>query len=175
MPYYFLDYDEETGEERDISAADYCELIDLCFRYSAFFSLSRGWAETDMSKLPVRAAAHLPECRTLTTKKDLFVFACTAETKVFLLSCADSVFSWANWGESRNMPEDLCFYRRDGSVFFWSESHEGVCVLANRPDEALSDLPSKEKWRYFDLSEASGNIWIPDGLADYRLPILWNF
>ncbi|MGM9680039.1 MAG: hypothetical protein ACI3XR_00890 [Eubacteriales bacterium] len=66
--------------------------------------------------------------------------------KELLLSRVTDLFDWIRTDEREN-PEDLTFYREDGSVFFWSETHEGICVLCDRVQEKVSQIVSKKGWK----------------------------
>ena len=67
------------------------------------------------------------------------------ELCVLLLSITDSLFSWLDgWGFCN--PENPTFYRSDGSVFFSSVIHEGVCTLNVRDDEDASEIIRNPLW-----------------------------
>ena len=73
---------------------------------------------------------------------------------------SDSLFNWENVGGIK-CPEDLTFYRNGDELFFWSETHEGVCAIFDNGED-LSNIVSKKGWRQFDPNEP--NLYIPANL-----------
>lgn len=73
-----------------------------------------------------------------------FYKAC-AETFRLLLEMADSVFQLQYNGEFQN-PEDLAFFRDDGTILFTSCVHEGECSLFPKTDENISEVLAQGNW-----------------------------
>ena len=68
-------------------------------------------------------------------------FRCCKESRDFLLSETNSIFDfeWPN-------PEDITFYRRDGSVLFDSVAHEGECSIFPELQEDISEILEYGHW-----------------------------
>ena len=161
MAYYFLDYNENTMKNLYIKGNDYTDLIELCFKYSQKFSF---------------VFSSLKQVEWLNQKSDIYNYdeirlsdkirnykvycECTNENKKILLSNWDNLFNCLD--HTNNNYEDITFYREDESVFFWSETHEGVCAIFNRANENVDEVTSKEGWDTYKPSEA--NFWIPKNL-----------
>lgn len=70
------------------------------------------------------------------------------EVKEMLMNISDSVFQWVcHWGFTN--PEDIAFWRKDGSAFFTSVTHEGECFLMPNNDEDVSEIVSANEWSTF--------------------------
>lgn len=74
-------------------------------------------------------------------------YKCTEEAKQLFLTVTNNLFDWIQYYGNDN-PENPRFYRENGSVFFWSEIHEGDCCLYNRANEDVSSIVSKRGWQY---------------------------
>ena len=53
-----------------------------------------------------------------------------------------SIFDWIG----HTYPEDITFYRSDGSIFFTSITHEGLLFLVPRENEDVSDILAMGNW-----------------------------
>lgn len=127
MAYDFVGDDDclEKDEEIDIRGEKYEELIEVCFRYSAYFSFV--FRE---KSIPVSGLERFLVASKITDRwpgtwsgglHKLSLYSCDKITKSILQSHVNSLFSWVScWGNGN--PEDLAFYRRDKSVFF-TRSH----------------------------------------------------
>ena len=62
-----------------------------------------------------------------------------------MTTVTDDIFWWANNDENR-LFEDPCFFRADGSCFFYSITHEGELYLNLQDDENSSRLFELSKW-----------------------------
>lgn len=61
------------------------------------------------------------------------------------MDMAEGVFEWLyGWGFKN--PDDPTFYRSDGSVFFVSEIHEGICAIMPREEEPVEELLREIPW-----------------------------
>lgn len=162
--FVFCSWDDANPDaEPDIRGKDYEVLINLCFRYCRYFSLSknRPGAHIDFSEEPLKEVPIHPG------EENKQYFFCSDDARSFLLQKESSVFSWMTWGEilpgTEVLPEDLCFYREDGSVFFWSATHKGVCALCPKPGEDVSGLLSLGGWFEPDINGVYG---VPFNLAE---------
>lgn len=146
--YCFWDYDDASGRDLDISGEALETLIDTCFRYADTFAVTysfRGYH-----------AAHGMEgsifqyCvaeKAVSSGRVRCSFKCCEETRRFLSDSYACLFGWY-WNETDrgSLPEDLAFYRSDGSCFFASETHEGHCYLYPRGEEDVSSVLRSEGW-----------------------------
>ena len=146
--YYYHDYDDYKNEDITIEGEDYAELIETCFRYSSYFSLS--FASKEIEQRVMKSLT--PLRRDTENRSDLkyrCFYKCTEEAKTLFLTNTNDLFEWRKL-EFDNLfnPENPRFYREDGSVFFWSEIHEGNCYLYNNADEDVTSIVSKRGWQY---------------------------
>lgn len=149
--YYFVDYDDDEREDLFIKGDDYKQLIHVCCQYSTMFSLAITKNLQGMvigAPKPIFCQPHR-EAEFGGMRQYVYYYSCTEESKRFLLSAVDELFSWFDIGDQHN-PEDLTFYREDRSIFFWSETHEGVCALLNREEEDVSSVVKQRGWKYTD-------------------------
>lgn len=142
--YAFSDYDDEKCLDLSVTGEEYAELINTCFRYSTHFSfnigfLCRGGIPVDIPQpyKIYKKLDHFAIC------DDIAVLPCTETTREYLLNRTNDLFEWIDW---YNNPEDLTFYRQDGSMFFWSLIHEGECCLIDRPEEDVSAIVKNPYW-----------------------------
>ncbi len=154
----FSDYLEESeypDGNYDISGEDYIDLIDTCFKYSSYFSFRR--YNHDIINWTPKPVLY-PNTKDLCFVSILFdgcidlldVFECNERTLRFLKNYTEGVFYWYNKNTPEtpiNMPEDLAFYRGDGSVLLFSMTHEGDVMLFLRDDENFSQNTKKPGWR----------------------------
>lgn len=155
--YWFADWDDERGVEQTVSGQDYAELIDTCFRYCTHVSLSLRFGGGKFA-LPEPHISPLND-------SDTAVLPCSGKVREYLLNTTDDLFGWI---DSNGKPEDLTFYRADGSIFFWLLTHEGVCCLLGRSDEDVSGITRKPGWHSCP-PEPFPVISIPPDLAAFRL------
>lgn len=152
MIYYFLGWDGQ-----DIEGAAYDELIDVCFKYSEYFSLiyqyglpSYGfWEKYRIFSQITREWPGMGGPEVLYE-----VYRCTEETREILKNFSDSLFSWVNFPYNPDpryhKAEDLTFYRGDQSVFMCATTHESECVIMNREGEDVSQIVSQPLWKIVD-------------------------
>jgi len=67
-------------------------------------------------------------------------------TKTYLLEAADDLFSWVVHNDP-SKPENISFFREDESLFMYSCTHEGYCVLTPREDEDIAQLTAYKAWQ----------------------------
>ena len=159
--HYLRDFDDETMEDISIEAEHYKQLISLCFRYCTHFSLLfRDKSVEDNLMLPT--PLYRQNAGKYSNVEYLCFYACSIESQNFLLTKAN-LFDWLDTTTIRS-PEDLIFYREDGSVFFWSETHEGICALFERNQEDVAMLVSQRGWVYYDPQEEGNHVMIPKSL-----------
>ncbi|MBR6801021.1 MAG: hypothetical protein IKM61_04650 [Eubacteriaceae bacterium] len=157
MKYVFTDTDESGFEEYDIEKDEYLSLLKICFRYSSTVSF-RIWNEevTALQSLAkfripptekcVEAYSHYYKSLDHMALKEIRHYILSDEVKNYVLSVTDSIFGWINgWGYHN--PEDICFYRHDGSIFFSSVIHDGICCLDVGEDEDADEILKNKLWR----------------------------
>lgn len=151
--YIFTDYDDE-----EIAADDYVELIRLCCAFSKTFSLAFP-SEAHIAQFSDRLVPQRCEQIDGTDpfRKYRCFFAVTEESEQFLATHVTEFFQWVHRGEYHN-PEDLAFYREDGTLFLWSETHEGICAIFERASEDVTEIVKKEGWKAFTLQNVPYGI-----------------
>ena len=155
--YYLRDFDDKTQEEISVEGEHYIQLLDVCFQYCTHFSLLLRYFSVEhvpLMPVPLRSGLSINGC--------CCFYECSQENRNYLLTKND-LFEWLDT-ESNPSPEDLTFYRSDGTVFFWSEIHEGICALFDRKDEDVAQLVSKRGWIYYDPVKEGNHIMIPKTL-----------
>lgn len=169
--YYFLDWDDEKNLELTIRGHDYAELIDICFKYSTHISLSIRFLRRDGIRFESPEPYTKPLKASLSAScGDTVILPCSEKTRQYLLKTTDDLFKWIDWCKN---PEDLTFYRADGSVFFWSLIHEGVCCLLNRPDEDVSGVVGNPDWHSCP-PESFPEFLVPRSITDFRIDLQNN-
>lgn len=166
---YYVFYDtnvfEDCSEEYDIVSEDYKELLTLCFRYSTSFSFMiagegiRSIVESlpkELDKYRIDEDNNVLDVyiRYMNRYKDIRCYTACPETYDLILEINDSIFKWIN-GRGNKKPEDLTFYREDGSVFFTSIIHEGECYLYPRYNENINSVVLNGKWYLVDSTMKS--------------------
>lgn len=161
--YCFSDYDDMLEKDYAIKGEAYTQMIDVCFRYAAMFSLTTTKNHPAMiSEAPqsIFSQPHIEKKVSGGSRDTVHFFHCSEQAKRFLLTFSDDLFLWVDY-EKPHRPEDLVFYREDGSVFFWSETHEGVCALINRENEDVSTVVSQPGWVHSALPSDSPIYGVP--------------
>ena len=149
--YTFVDTDCWGEAEYDIRGDAYKELICCCCQYSKIFSM----VITDPSSpiiqqlQPYRIATpdhvllSFPEYTHQSA--DIAYYRVCPQVREILADGVGGIFEWIDgWGFTN--PNDPAFYREDGSVFFASVIHNGVCTLTPRPGEDVSQIIKDPLW-----------------------------
>ena len=155
----FHDYcDENPQLELDIANEDYTELLKAALKYCSHFSLDYPF------EMPYRMEFNSYEDSSIVTDAtrqawDYFEIAAQYDVRKFyrynssamllLQQMARSIFSFDYF---KGVPENLTFYREDGSVFFTSISHEGECYLYIKNDESAEAILQNPFWKELDIS-----------------------
>ncbi len=71
-------------------------------------------------------------------------YYCNDETRRLLLAKTDHLFGWNFHNSPAPLPEDLTFFREDGSIFFELVSHDMDMVAFPETGEGLDDILSKD-------------------------------
>ena len=144
-------------EEYDIVGNDYVDLIKTCCLYSKtlFLRISgeriNGISELERFRISKGDnITFVPDHYYRMIKCDKYpdefrYYNICPELCDLLLHISNCIFHWIDgWGYHN--PEDPTFYREDGSVFFTSVIHDGVCTLTPREDENVDHIVEKEHW-----------------------------
>lgn len=156
--YKFYDSDITGHNELDISGEQYQQFLQVCFQYCATVSVlitpdfDGNIDLWDIYRIPVLPNVQNTYCHygVPSSKKPDWInrfeirhYRLTAQMQKLIQSQTNSLFSWTYYYGYHN-PDDLAFYRADGSIFFSSVVHEGECTLYLRENEDLSDILSQE-------------------------------
>lgn len=131
--YKFYDTDPTGKATYDISGKDYARLLDLCLKYCDSVSMCiHESVKIDLSSIEPFCIAITPEVKAqyghygflpqtdgnVMPPYRLSHYLLTPEVKSFLLAQTNAIFNWTYaWGH--NNPDDLAFFRPDGTVFFF--------------------------------------------------------
>ena len=162
--YIFRDTDYEGlgFDEFDISGDDYIDLIKTCAKYSASFAFMSSNGKPSFIpeslnnyKTPLTdeqaqsfsycLTPYIQLCKETGEGEYVFAYRTNDESIEQLLKMSSDLYRWY-WQSEQTCPENITFYRSDGSVFFTSITHEGICELTPREDEDVSNIVSKEHW-----------------------------
>ena len=169
MCYYrFFDTDPAGIEERDIEGKAYECLIHACEKHSSFISMRVTCDDNryvqNLEKFRVFRTdgikyvySHYYSRDSQNAQEEVRYYYLNSEMIEILLSMSDSVFKWINGWGYRN-PEDLAFYRADGTVFFNSIVHEGKCYLYPRDGEDVQSVVD-DRWELVERSCMLMNIY----------------
>lgn len=157
--YIFRDTDITGTMDLDILGDDYTILMEACFRYCASVSFRVhpyiGFPARLLShRLPISDNVDALYCKIgkMGIHNGFGIlpylvghFRLTDEVKDYILHESNTLFGWID-----DNPEDIAFYRSDGSVFLHSCTHNGMCTLTPRDDEAISEIVSNQLWIKID-------------------------
>ncbi len=158
--YKFFDSDITGHDELDISGEQYQQFLQTCFRHCATVSVLIApdydgnidlW---DAYRIPVSPNVQDVYCHYGIPSREkpdwincyqIRHYRLTAQMQHLIQAQANSLFSWTSyWGEHN--PDDIAFFRSDGSVFFSSTVHEGECSLFLKENEDLNGILSQTHW-----------------------------
>jgi len=148
--YVFYDTDIDGNEEYDICGEAYKILMRTCCQYSAVLYLKCRQPNLTIANrlklyeikkpqnIPEDSGQYFPYC-------EKRYYRVCPEVCEILICAANGIFEWLDgWGFKN--PDDPTFYRNDGTVFFVSEVHEGVCAIMPRPEENVEALLESVNW-----------------------------
>ena len=162
--YRFFDTDISGREEFDITGIQYINLLETCFLYcdTVAMCLSPQF-EKDLSFLQKYRVAITPTIKQQfchygkflsgdtdpCTNYTIVQYSLTAKVKEYILECTNAMFKWTYaWGYKN--PDDVTFFRSDGTVFFSSIIHEGECTLYVKEYEDVSKITNDNRWIVID-------------------------
>ena len=153
--FLFYDTDSSGEAEFDISDDSYISLMNACFQYCVSVSF-RVHPYVDFPeflntyRIPTseHAAAHYRKIGEMGVHTESGIllyhtgqFKLTDEVKMYILCASKSLFGWTD-----DNPEDIAFYRADGTIFLHSSTHNGICVLTPRDNEKIDGIISNQLW-----------------------------
>lgn len=169
MIFKFYDTDVLCEADYDIDGGDYRTLLEVCFRYCTTVSMRVTDesvvvpAKLEQFRISAMQSAikvyhhYYPEKGNKQAFDEIHQYHLTPEVKDYILKVTDSIFKWiCNW-EYKN-PEDIAFFRKDGSPFFVSIVHDGVCTLEPRENEDVSNIVSKN-WMLIDETDLAATSY----------------
>ena len=164
--YEFHDSDDIGKEEYDIQGENYKILIDLCCKYSSIVSFLIFDEKTDLVKQFDKyriSECEIPQCvhrsyradvcdENLSHEVPVYYYRLCPELCELLANAVNGVFEWIYaWGFDN--PEDITFYREDGSVFFISVVHDGYCALLPNENEDTGCVTNDSLWNWRDTEQ----------------------
>lgn len=151
VKYIFYDTDASGSEEYDLCGEDYKNLIQTCCKYCKTFSvIVSNFENPIVSKLqkfliPAQDNIEFKYPHYGNNLSGVCYYNICSELCDILLQSANGIFEWID-GWNYNNPNDPTFYRNDGSVFFTSTIHEGICVLIPRENEDVTNVVQNVHW-----------------------------
>lgn len=159
------DVDWNGSDNYDKNIDNYCanrdyylHIIDLCFNYAQFFSLSDvGWKKKYDYTVMKKLNPYLIMQKNVTKwfgwihhTSRVYVYKCTSETKNILLESFDNIFLQIKVDKHYSLSncnlEDLCFFK-DNKLFFGSVSHESICGIFPPTEEFKRAMEQFGKWK----------------------------
>ena len=154
--YKFYDADDRGTQVYDIRGARYQQLLEVCFQNCTSVSMCVHMdALVDLLSIEPYCLPITPQVKAQYAHGNRFIsedstyrivhYVLAPEVKRFLRTRADGIFQWAyGWGKEN--PEDLAFFRPDGTVFFFLSVHTGECTLSPCEEEDVSLILSDPRW-----------------------------
>lgn len=142
MFFYSDEGDEEMCREK------YINILKLCLKHCKYFSLeflgeTPRYPDLEKFILAYEVSPAGKHVNTVFADKVLVLYEYNDEAYKILSSEKHSMFTWVScWAYSN--PENLTFYRADGSLFLETITHEGHCAIFERPGEDVSSIVDEE-------------------------------
>lgn len=140
--FYARDYYSNSGSFT-FTQEHYYDLINFCFKYGKYFSLvvwkdnTIGFDQLEKWRIPRPQITFQNE----TFFENRRFYSCCEASYSFLLKATDTIFDF-----ERPNPEDIVFYREDGTVLLDSVAHEGECSIFPMYEENASKLLEHGHW-----------------------------
>lgn len=139
--YYNYDiYDLTSEEEYDLKGEEYRKFIELCCKINHTLSFSIG--NPNICSQEIQRKLEKYEIACPNHNLDIHYYQICSELCELLLDSVSSIFSWIGY----IMPEDITFYRLDGSIFLKTSIHEGELTLMPRDNEDVFSIISNKHW-----------------------------
>ncbi|MGI6264696.1 MAG: hypothetical protein ACOYJY_04425 [Acutalibacteraceae bacterium] len=168
MPYTF------ENSQTNVAGEAYEKLMDFCFAYGQYFALTflhirQGIDPMDALE-PYAFAAYrsqdelwYPYGQEATVR----LYRCTPESKRILQKQADALDQWE--GYSHHNPEDLTFFRDDGSTLFSLVTHESWTAIFDRPKEIVPDFVLQEWKTLKRVPDCAPVVWTAKYIGELTL------
>ena len=150
--YIFYDSDISGNADYDIKGKCYEKLIHFCSSKCPYFTLMKVadfspiFEELEAYIIERPAVCPIPKAQYISSGfKSYNIYYRVCRESISVLLRIGSVFSYLWDNISVNPPEDLTFYRSNGSVFFSSVTHEGECALYLEDNEE-TDIVLNSLW-----------------------------
>lgn len=158
MNYSFSHYYEDTPA--DLYDENYYRLLKCCFDYSNFFLLR---FKKDFYLYPNEICDSMEQlnpylfCSFSEMQEPwcgagydrISIYHCNVDSFQIMREKTNRLFGWTSYGRTK-LPEDLTFFREDGSVFFSQITHEGIATLYPRKNENVTGIIFSKGWRSFE-------------------------
>lgn len=166
MVYSFFEWDYINNEGVcHMSRNHYLALLDVCIKYSSYFSLRFFCSSSAVLKALdnwiVSDTSVFPE-----TSKNTVYYRMNQETKDILAKYMQNVLCFSDLEDSFS-PEDFSCYRSDGTLFLKTITHKGMCHLYPQANEDIVCLLGFGCWYAFD---ENGYLTMPAKLINIKLP-----
>lgn len=156
MEYICCNRDFYTNSgEYDLKGSEYSTFLGICARYSSVFSFRIYEGITSERWKQVLGSFQIAEPKWADVEEDTFPiserkwFWCNTESVVALQSLEDNLFNMKTLHGLTN-PEDIVFYRENGSIFAYAETDEGECIVYPEIEEDISELIRNPHWFEYD-------------------------
>jgi len=158
----YYDYCCDTENDEDtIANSNLIKLYDICFKYCESFSvifftsLNPENAWDDCEKMNYFSEFSSLATKIMNTKEwpghrgkheaVLMILPCNEQTRKLLETVTTNIRDFVGcWGV--NNPEDIAFYRSDGSAMFYSTIHACIFHINADDNEDISEVLSILKW-----------------------------
>lgn len=173
--FFTRDYFSNSGDY-DFSREHYVELLEYCFRNCGIFSLQFMF-ENDLTKKLRKWEIENPgfAFQNETRPLNRHYYCADHSTHDFLLNITSSIFDFYA-SPQHPYPEDIVFYRKDGSILLDSVAHEGECSIYPYSVEEAMPIIRHGHWLYME-----GGNYFEEGIPiapakEHQLPPMmgWN-
>lgn len=155
----------------DIAGEAYKHLIEVSAKYSSILSLCYYGNGAPLKKKLKKFETMMPTNISFVEYHNhggkLVYYTVCPELCEVLIASANGMFDeWVQNWQSEG-PDNLTFYRDDGSVFLNTVTHDNVITLRPRDDEDIEDIISRGRWLTHDNDNKSYKIeyltnYVPD-------------
>lgn len=157
--FYFDDCDPINEDlAKDICGKDFIDLINYSMRYCTYFSvdfhikykidnkLRPQLRRSEVFDLSLFHKSREQNCHLIPPQQEYsrHYYWLNNDTSELIVQLQDSLFNWELYSKYK-MPENITFYRSDGSVFFTSITHEGFAYLYLNANEDMNHIV-KNRW-----------------------------
>lgn len=160
MAYQF--FNSNNMNKHDIAGKEYLELLDFCFEYGKYFSLT--FLHSHSGSVNMRLGSKKIEqlepflYDSFETEEESWyhdgpsanikIYFCNKDTKNLLREQANHLFAWSTY--EYQLPEDLSFFRSDGSAVFHLLTHEGIATIYNKENEIIPESVLQPPWGQYE-------------------------